>query len=812
MPANSFSARPAALAAAVLLPIAASPASARPCVDYATNPRWGEAFDVGGVEAALAAANGVAYVTAAFHNPPPIYILYTYDVSDPDAPAALGYLQVTGAVSVGVAVEGSRAYLVETGGLRLADVSDPRAPVVAGFLATAAQPTSVEPAGTLAYLALGQAGFAVVDVSDPAAPAIVASIAERPATRVAVQGSRALVAAYGRLVAYDLTDPRQPVFTGETGLADCYQDCTGFASVDAKGDHAYALANHQWCIDPEECYCVGRASALRVYRVADTPQLVRSIPLGASFGSEVAVLGDRAYAWGGFGVRIFDVSDPSAPRMIHGLREDPGLAGVGSHGGVEVLCAVDASQLRLADVTHAHRPHAVDGEPGAGNLTYLTRLSDVAVLGDVAYALTARGTGSCGFGSGTFSQSIAAFDLSNPDEPRALGQWTMGASGGYGYLGLLRDIEVVEDDLYVTSGAFHTEGDLYRSPLSPEALPQDPQPVAVPHGLFDAEPAGGRLLLAMGTWGLATLDPNGGDPAVAATLPGADLRALDVDVGLAASAGWDAAQTNVELRTIDVADPDDPAFLGMVSWPRSTSWGYGFWAAVEGPVAAVGDTEGWVQLVDVSDPLHPVAAARFRLPRFAITGPAFNSANRRIGGDLAGLVLYATLGIGGVGVVDVENPYAPFFVGTIATDAAMNVLAAPGKTLVCDAGGLVPGVLPPDCRALVRSRPEEEPWPVSSPAIPLRRGVSLRADPSPFDGATRVVFELTRDSAVRLDVLDVAGRRVRTQVAGPRAGGVGSATWDGCADDGRPVPGGVYFVRLVAEEGTATRKVVRRRR
>jgi flagellar basal-body rod modification protein FlgD len=68
-------------------------------------------------------------------------------------------------------------------------------------------------------------------------------------------------------------------------------------------------------------------------------------------------------------------------------------------------------------------------------------------------------------------------------------------------------------------------------------------------------------------------------------------------------------------------------------------------------------------------------------------------------------------------------------------------------------------------------------------------------------------FALPRAGRVRLDVVDVQGRHVRTLVDGDRAAGTYRAAWDGRDGNGRAVPAGVYFVRLDAAGERASRKV-----
>ena len=63
-------------------------------------------------------------------------------------------------------------------------------------------------------------------------------------------------------------------------------------------------------------------------------------------------------------------------------------------------------------------------------------------------------------------------------------------------------------------------------------------------------------------------------------------------------------------------------------------------------------------------------------------------------------------------------------------------------------------------------------------------------------------------SHVRLDIYDVAGRRVRTLLDGQRTATRHTVVWDGRNDAGDGMPPGVYFVRLEAPSLIETREVV----
>jgi flagellar hook assembly protein FlgD len=61
---------------------------------------------------------------------------------------------------------------------------------------------------------------------------------------------------------------------------------------------------------------------------------------------------------------------------------------------------------------------------------------------------------------------------------------------------------------------------------------------------------------------------------------------------------------------------------------------------------------------------------------------------------------------------------------------------------------------------------------------------------------------------VKLDVLDVSGRHVRTLVYGDVEAGRRVAVWEGRDDHGLRVASGVYFYRLRAGAFVETRRMV----
>lgn len=79
--------------------------------------------------------------------------------------------------------------------------------------------------------------------------------------------------------------------------------------------------------------------------------------------------------------------------------------------------------------------------------------------------------------------------------------------------------------------------------------------------------------------------------------------------------------------------------------------------------------------------------------------------------------------------------------------------------------------------------------------------------PNPFNPATTISYALPGPSRVLLTVYNVLGEEMVTLVDDVKQTGLQTAEWDGLDRNGRPVPTGVYMVRLVTSYGIETRKM-----
>lgn len=82
------------------------------------------------------------------------------------------------------------------------------------------------------------------------------------------------------------------------------------------------------------------------------------------------------------------------------------------------------------------------------------------------------------------------------------------------------------------------------------------------------------------------------------------------------------------------------------------------------------------------------------------------------------------------------------------------------------------------------------------------------AVPSPARSNTRLALALPAKGAVKVEALDVTGRRVRMLQDGPMSAGPHDLVWDLRDDQGQAVRPGIFFIRAEAGGTTFKRRVV----
>jgi len=142
--------------------------------------------------------------------------------------------------------------------------------------------------------------------------------------------------------------------------------------------------------------------------------------------------------------------------------------------------------------------------------------------------------------------------------------------------------------------------------------------------------------------------------------------------------------------------------------------------------------------------------------------------------------------------------------GGTAVSASFNLtftIAQPAVgTSTFSAGSLLSGFYFPGANLLTVG---DAPRPAVSQLVSIR--------PNPGGGTAAIAFEIGAGDGrtVRLEILDIQGRRIRTLELGTLAPGSHRVDWRGDDDAGHALPVGVYLARLETASTSSTLRMVR---
>jgi hypothetical protein len=498
----------------------------------------------GGFAEGIAVSGDVAYVAAGSAG------LRVVDISDPEQPREVGVYPPT---ATAVAVSGSRAFVVQPGGLQIVDVSNPSIPVPLGF-AELGESSDVEVSGGYAFVA-SEIGMKVVDVSSPSAPHEVQYVNVLHQTNaLAISGTHAYVAASeGGLMVIDIVDPLQPNIVSF--------DHTRYAlDVAVDGNHAYL-------VDPQEGF--------RVIDISTPTEPERVGLYDIHEPVAVAASENHAYLTSGYdGVRVIDVSTPSEPvgtGSVVWLTRDLVLFDVEVDGSSAFVVG-GSGGLVVLDVSAPSAPVEV------GYTDTVTEVYDVEVSGDYAY-LAAGPNG------------LRVVDVSV--------RWSPFEAGFLATPGVAIDVAVSGDYAYVAAEDAGLRVVDVSSPTDPVAVGS----LEMAGLVVDVELAGGHAYV-VGSQGLLVVDIS--SPSEPGVVGGIDLGyssavAVSEDYAYVAGGG--------DFHVIDISTPTAPVEVGIF---ESGGYMFGDMEAAEDYVYAASDNftvpsgfRSQIKVFDVSEPMAP---------------------------------------------------------------------------------------------------------------------------------------------------------------------------------------------------------------
>lgn len=309
--------------------------------------------------------------------------LITLDISQPTAPVLLGNVQIASYETI---FFGNVGYSVDLNGLNILDISDPAHPVTRGkypgrIAYNRGHYDVVQVIGGRMYFVDNSDTLKILDAANLDTAVVLGSYSTPPGltypSRIQIVGDTAYVLSYG-LQVLDITNPISPTLRG-------YYASEFALTLQVAGVHAY----------------LGRSSGeLELLDISnpDQPTLLSTITSGLVAG--VVEAGSRAYiltatlqpcgkfcTTADYTLKIMDISNPAVPQLINQTRlSDNTSRSTGAivlHGGY--LYATWSDGLRIIDVSNPTAPFVRASLPIAGGI------NGIQLVGDLAYLVSYTG-------------------------------------------------------------------------------------------------------------------------------------------------------------------------------------------------------------------------------------------------------------------------------------------------------------------------------------------------------------------------------------------------------------------------------------
>ncbi len=427
---------------------------------------------------------------------------------------------------------------------------------------------------------------------------------------------------------WDVSDPENPVFlshwdgpdwpidleTRSDGLIVATMQFEGLVLVDAS--------------DPEHPFLLGSHTGYWAY------------------SAHAAFSGEYLYVTAGAqGFRVLDIHDPANPEVVFTSTQSTwGVAVLGTH----LFLTDPDSHLLVYDISDPENPVQAGSADAPGDLNRL-RVDEAGSGGGTVYLYASL------WNSGTYSNTLAVFDITDPVAPTHAGTYTapdrifdFRKSGDLAYLACddagFRIVDLSDPSAPDEVGSLATAGKVHAVALSGTTVfAGDSQTI------FDAIDAS--------------------DPSDPSLLWSGDRDGELVDVAVSGSHAYVVLNPD-GLVIASVDDPWDPVAQGSLTTPGEANA-----VAVSGRYAYLADGSGGLRVIDVFDPTAP-----------HIAGSRATTDARGVA--VAGTTVYVADGSAGLRVISVSNPGSPSIVGTADTPGyAYDVVVSGSYAYVADGDG-----------------------------------------------------------------------------------------------------------------------------
>ncbi len=649
-----------------------------------------------------------------------------YDVSNPDFPVRLGRYDAMGAVNEVAAQGNIAAVAAGTNGLLLLDVSDAANPELLGKLSTTYPAKLVRIKDNYVYFA--DRGLFVVDISDPANPNVVKEFTRigflpPDPIQLEISGNQLhTIASTNGYRIYDITDPAQ------TKQIYVNKDVSSLRALFVSDNKAHILGGQQW----------------RIFDVSD-PTAPKLLSTTYEKSENLFVSGNYAYLLfpdGPAGLddqfRVYDVSDPASPKLIVSVPSDElFLAKIVIKDGYAYLAR--RAFFTVWSVSNPGDPKVIfnDGMGGKPtslvvdqNYLYVTNtygfkvydISDLSSPVQVSEIDSIYAANLFKYDKYLYTFGNARLRIWDVSDPKAIKHMSVRTIGAIPF-----EILVHGNYVYFTDNRGISVLDL-SDPLAPKNLGK----LNTSDGPVAFTISGNYMYITFGYGNMVIYDIQ--DLANAKQVASPSISGY----GVRASGNSMYLATHFLGTGLHIYDLSDPVNPNLIQQLPSDTYGRGYKVEVNGNVAYYNGKDGLMAL-DVSDPNAVKLLGSFKI---GYLPPHLTELYRffRIQGNIAYLIDEVL----GLFIVRFDN---------VVTSADR------------------PSSLPGDF-ALHQNHP------------------------NPFNPGTTIAFDLPAAADVSLAIYDLTGRNIDTIALGRLSAGRHRVNWQATASNGRPLPPGVYFYQL----------------
>ncbi|HHE54559.1 MAG TPA: T9SS type A sorting domain-containing protein, partial [Caldithrix abyssi] len=253
-----------------------------------------------------------------------------------------------------------------------------------------------------------------------------------------------------------------------------------------------------------------------------------------------------------------------------------------------------------------------------------------------------------------------------------------------------------------------------------------------------------------------------------------------LDVFVADHYAYLASQSH-GLLIVDVSDANNPILLNSTSYKDYISMS----VFVQDTLAFIAASDYGLMIFNIKDKINPVKISEFSTDQY--TEDVF----------VEGSYAYLADTYNGLRILDISDPANPNEVAYYNSLGIARQVFISGKNayLADDWDGFY--IIRNDLLLGLQN----------APTVPVRFAL-YQNFPNPFNPWTTIRFELSEHSAVRLEIWNSQGQKIKTLVNGTLTPGLHQITWNGTDSNGNPVSSGNYIYRLKTKDHTLQKKMI----